>query len=256
MFSIAERDALRESLIESARTDERIVAAAITGSRALAEEDQWSDIDLAFAIGRSANRTDVIADWTRRMYDHGTVHHVDVVRGPAIYRVFLLANTLQVDIAFWPDSEFGAIAPSFRLLFGSAVDRQTASSASFEELAGMAWLYGLHARSSIARGRLWQAEFMISGMRDYVLALACLRHKLPAVYARGADRLPASVINTFVPTLIRSLDERELGRAFAAVCELLLNEVSAMDERLGNRLRVPVHELRDYGLAAEAASAR
>lgn len=255
MFSTAERDGLRESLIESARADDRIVAAAITGSRALGEEDEWSDIDLAFAIGRDANRSDVIADWTRRMYDHGTVHHVDVVRGPAIYRVFLLANTLQVDIAFWPDSEFGAIAPSFRLLFGSSNDRQTALSASFEEMTGMAWLYGLHARSSIARGRLWQAEFMISGMRDYVLALACLRHKLPSVYARGADRLPAIVINTFVPTLIRTLDERELGRAFAAVCELLFTEVNAVDERLGDRLRAPVYELRSYALATESASA-
>jgi hypothetical protein len=26
----------------------------------------------------------------------------------------------------------------------------------------MGWLYALHARSSIARGRVWQAEYMIS----------------------------------------------------------------------------------------------
>jgi hypothetical protein len=55
------------------------------------------------------------------------------------------------------------------------------------ELIGWAWLYGLHARSSIARARPWRAAYMISGMRDQLLALASLRHGLPAREARGSD---------------------------------------------------------------------
>jgi len=256
MFTTADRDALRETLIDAARADNRIVAAALTGSRALGQEDEWSDIDLAFALRPDADRSDVIDDWTARMYNHGAVHHVDVIRGPAVYRVFMLANTLQVDIAFWPESEFGAIAASFRLLFGSGNSRPSVPSSSFEELVGMAWLYGLHARSSIARGRVWQAEYMISGMRDYVMALACLRHGLPPVYARGADRLPAPIVNTFNTTLVRSLDERELGRAFATVCDLLLTEANASDIKLGDRLASPVSALRDFGLATERKDTR
>ncbi|HEY3186845.1 MAG TPA: hypothetical protein VGJ70_05195 [Solirubrobacteraceae bacterium] len=49
----------------------------------------------------------------------------------------------------------------------------------------MAWLYGLHARTSIVRGTLWQAEYMVSAARDHVLALAALRHGLPTAYGRG-----------------------------------------------------------------------
>lgn len=256
MFTTGDRESLREALIDAAHGDNRIVAAALTGSRALGQEDEWSDIDLAFALRRDADRSDVIDDWTARMYQHGAVHHVDVIRGPAIYRVFLLANTLQVDLAFWPQSEFGAIAPSFRLLFGSANNPPSAPSSSFEELVGLAWLYALHARSSIARGRGWQAEYMISGMRDYVLALACLRHGLPTVYARGADRLPAAILNAFNATLVRSLDERELRRAFAAACERLLTEVNAIDIKLGNSLAPPMNELRNYGLATERTGSR
>jgi hypothetical protein len=238
MFTTADRDALWESLIHEARADNRIVAAAITGSRALGQEDEWSDIDLAFAVGSDSDRRDVIADWTDRMYQHSAVHHVDVVRGPAIYRVFLLASTLQVDLAFWPQAEFGAIAPSFRLLFGAATSRPSAVDSPFEELVGMAWLYALHDRSSIARGRVWQAEFMISGMRDYALALACLRHGLPAVYARGADRLPESIANAFTRTLVRSLAEPELRRAFASVCDLLVTEVNTIDALIAAQ-RIP-----------------
>jgi hypothetical protein len=98
---------------------------------------------------------------------------MDVLSGATVYRVFVLASTLQVDIAFAPEAEFGAIAPTFRLIFGTAVDRAPAPAPGAAELIGLGWLYALHARSSIARGRAWQAEYMISGVRDHVLALAC-----------------------------------------------------------------------------------
>ena len=257
MFSKTYRDALRNSLIARTRDDERITAAALTGSASVDNEDEWSDIDLAMGVASGADQNQLIADWTSLMYrEHGAVHHTDVNRGAALFRVFLLGNTLQVDLAFWPEAEFGPIAPTFRMLFGSANNRPSAPSSSFEELVGMAWLYALHARSSIARGRVWQAECMISGMRDYVVALACLRHGLPTVYARGADRLPEAIANAFKTTLVHSLDERELRRAFAAVCDLLLTEVKAVDIKLGDRLASPLNELRDYGLAMEWAGTR
>jgi hypothetical protein len=66
-------------------------------------------------------------------------------------------------------------------MFGASKPSQTEELPSPSELIGMGWLYALHARSSIARGRVWQAEYMISGMRDQVLALACLRHRLPGL---------------------------------------------------------------------------
>lgn len=63
----------------------------------------------------------MLADWTVLMYrQHGALHHMDVLSGATVYRAFLLASTLQVDIAFAPEAEFGAIAPTFRLIFGTA----------------------------------------------------------------------------------------------------------------------------------------
>ena len=44
---------------------------------------------------------------------------------------------------------------------------------------------------------------MISGMRDQVLALACLRHGLPAREGRGMDGLPADVA-AVAPDMIRT----------------------------------------------------
>jgi hypothetical protein len=57
----------------------------------------------------------------------------------------------------------------------------------------MGWLYALHARSSIARGRALQALYMINGIRDQAVSLACLRHGLPPDQGRGADDLPGNV---------------------------------------------------------------
>ncbi len=186
----------------------------------------------------------MLADWTDRVYrDHAAVHHLDVTRGTTLYRVFLLASTLQVDLAFWSAAEFGAIAPTFRLLFGMAHERPTPPAPAAAELIGMGWLYALHARSSIARGRMWQAEYMISGMRDHVLALMCLRHGVPAVQGRGMDLLPSAIIAGLTGALVCSLDIDELRRAFGVISEALLGEIERVDAGLAVRLTGPLNEL-------------
>ncbi|MDP9362922.1 MAG: nucleotidyltransferase domain-containing protein [Chloroflexota bacterium] len=210
-------------MIEAARTDARITAAAVTGSAAIGAADRWSDIDLALGLDLATDRDRVVADWTERMYRTcGAVHHLDVFRESILYRVFLLASTLQVDLAFWPATEFGAIAPTFRLLFGIANERPTRPAPAAADLIGMGWLYALHARSTIARGRFWQVEYMVSGVRDQVLALACLRHELPAVQARGIDDLPPVATAAVAEALVRSLEATELRRAFGVVIDALI----------------------------------
>lgn len=244
MFSVDDRAALRDALIDAARRDARITGVALTGSSSTGAEDRWSDIDLAFGVATGANRAALIAEFTERMYGaHGAVHHTDVMAGAALFRVFLLRDTLQVDLAFWPETEFGAIASTFRLVSGTARERPAFPGPSADPLIGMAWLHALHARSCIARGRPWQAEYMISGVRDHVLALSCLRHGVAAVQGRGMDSLPASVTEPMAAALVRSLDEAELRRAFASACELLLGEIEAVDAELAARLAAPIREL-------------
>src|SRR5258708_8420814 len=153
---------------------------------------------------------------------HGAVHHVDVPFGAAVYRVFLLQSSLQVDLAFAPAAEFGARGPSFRLLFGVASELPHISPPVADSLIGLAWLYAIHARSCIARGKLWQGEYMVSGVRDDVLSLACLRHGLPAAQGRGTDRLPAEVTAPRFAGPAKRLHARELRRALRADCEALL----------------------------------
>lgn len=223
-----------------------MTAAAITGSASLGREDRWSDIDLALRVAETAEMKSVVADWTERMYrDHGAAHHLDVLRGATLFRVFLLANTLQVDIAFWADSEFGATAPTFRLLFGKANAKPQASPPAASTLIGTGWLYALHVRSSLERGRLWQAEYMLGHMREQVLALACLRHVLPTHEGRGLDDLPEVVTDPLRKTIPRSLAASELRRAFRVTCEMLWREIGRVDGELKARLRGPLEVLMD-----------
>lgn len=244
MFTRNERTALRDALVAAARADDRIDGAALTGSAARDAEDGWSDIDLAFGLAEGADQSAVIADWTAAMYTrHGAVAHLDVPRGSTIYRVFLLASTLQVDIAFAPVTEFGALAPTFRLLFGTAREVPAAAPPEAGGLVGMGWLYALHARSSIERGRGWQALYMIDGLRDQVVALACLRHNLPAHQARGVDGLPASVTEPLLGSLVGALDDDSLRRAFAVATEALLTEAAYVDPDLAARLAGPLRAM-------------
>jgi hypothetical protein len=244
MFTPQQRSALRDQLVAEARADDRITGLALTGSAALNAEDEWSDIDLYLSLAEGADQSAVLADWTARMYaDRGCVAHTDLrVRGTT-YRVFFLASTLQVDVAFAPAGEFGPLGPAFQVVFGQPLDQPSTSSPNAAGLIGMGWLYALHARSSIMRGRGWQAEYMISGLRDQVLMLACLRLDLPAGDGRGYHRLPPALLRPLEASLVRSIDPAELDRALGAAIQAFLGEVAAADEELASRLSAPLREL-------------
>jgi hypothetical protein len=128
-------------------------------------------------------------------------------------------------------------------VFGSASEPQPVAPETAENLIGYAWLYALHARSSIARGKFWQAEYMLSEMRNHVLALACVRRGLPAREGRGIDRLPAEVTTPFQDGLVRSLDANELLRAFRVVTSGLVREMRSFDQELTARLEPTLYDL-------------
>jgi hypothetical protein len=237
MFTCEERDRLRLDLLEYGARDQRISGGAITGSVAAGREDPWSDIDLAFGVSDAADVPSVLSDWTEYMYrQHLALHHVDVRSGAWIYRVFLLSSTLQVDLAFVAATEFRPLAPTFRLMFGKSNEPRQVPTSQPADIIGWAWLYALHARSSIARRNLWQAEYMVSGVRDHALALACLRHGLPTIYGRGFALLPSTVAAQFEDALVSKLDVAELSRAFRVVVQGLLGEIRCVDEELAGRL--------------------
>jgi hypothetical protein len=244
VFTPEERERLREALVAAAKADERISGVAITGSAARGALDRWSDIDLAFGIADPALLREVLLDWTGRMHSrHGAVHHFDVTRGTWIYRVFLLQSTLQVDLAFAPAADFGALSPTFRLVSGTAAEPAQSPPPAVDEMIGLGWLYALHSRSCIERGKVWQAEFMISAMRDQALALAAVRHGLPAAQGRGFDPLPSNVRSSFEGALVRSIDTHELKRAFRIATECLLTEIKHANPAVAIALEGPLTEL-------------
>jgi hypothetical protein len=211
--------------------------AAHLGSAALGQLDRWSDIDLALSLAPDADLNQVLVDWTARLYrDHGAVANHDVRRGDILYRVFLLDNTLQVDLSFWPTNELRAVGSKFSLIFGAAGEPISVTVPDSRDLIGMAWLYALHVRSSIGRSRLLQAEFMLSGMRDNVLALTCLRQGVAAVQGRGLDDLTEEQKGRAAECLARSLEPSELKRAFRLTADALFEEVRWADSGLATKL--------------------
>jgi predicted nucleotidyltransferase len=243
VFTVAERETIRGRLLDLARSDERVVSAAITGSRAAGTEDALSDIDLSFGIAEGVALHRVMSDWAALIeHEFDAVHHWDLPFGPTIFRIFLLPNGLQVDVAFTPAAEFGAYGPNFRTVFGDHVDREPPAPPASDQSVGFAWIYVLHARRCIERDKLWQAENMISAARDQVLAMACVRLGLPHTYGRGFDRLPDEVKASLEHALVRSLEPDELRRALRVVARAFLAEVRALDAELAERLSGPVEE--------------
>ena len=225
MFTVDFRDRVRDRVLTLAESDARVVAGAVVGSMALSPGDRWSDLDLTFAVADGTAISDVLRDWTDALVTElGAVTLFDLPSEASIYRVFLLPGCLQLDLSFTPASAFGARGPTFRLLFGSAVERPHVPEPDPHELFGYAVHHTLRARFCIERGRYWQAEYWISGVRDYGLSLACRRRDLPTRNGRGYDALPADVRDAFAGALVRSLERDELLRALAVAIAALLRE--------------------------------
>jgi hypothetical protein len=238
VFTVEQRDALREHLLQLAEEDERVVAGAAVGSLAVDSGDRFSDLDLTFGIADHVPIIEVLDDWTRTLIDaRDAVHLVDLERGPTIYRVFLLPDALQFDLSMTPAAQFRPAGPRFRLLFGetapddSEVPTPRAPGNLFiptpsvpHDLFGWGVIYALHARACIERGRVWQAEHYVGAVRDHALSLACLREGVTPVQARGYDDLSAETLARFEGAHVTAVEPEALRTAFAASGRALMRE--------------------------------
>jgi hypothetical protein len=258
MFTVEQRDALRDRMLRLADEDPRVVAGAIVGSFAVDAGDRYSDLDLTFGVGGDAFVGDVLDDWTRTLSDElDAVRLVDLERGPTMYRVFLLPHALQLDLSMTPAAAFRPAGPRFRLLFGDTAsdpspaptplpsgDLFIATPTVAEDIFGWGVIYALHARACIERGRAWQAEHYVSAVRDHGLSLACLREGVLAPQARGYDDLSAETLARFEHARTGALDPGSLRTALAACVRALTHEATearlpdarVVAERLGDLL--------------------
>jgi hypothetical protein len=228
MFTVEERDRVRDRVLELARSDERVVAAAIIGSFAEGRSDRWSDLDLTFGVV-DGRRDAVLEDWTATLVDElGARRLFDLPSGPSIYRVLLFPGSLQVDLSFTPASEFGPRGGAFEVVFGSVEKTgeppRPAFPASDADRFGLAVHHLVRVRICVERDRPWQAAYWLGEARDEIVVLACGRRGLPTSYGRGVDALPDEVRVLLEPTLVRSTDRTELLRALQATVELLAAE--------------------------------
>ena len=240
MFTLEQRDALRERVLELAQEDERVVAGAAVGSLAVdGGGDRFSDVDLTFAVADHVQVADVLDDWTRTLADElDAVPLTDLQRGPTTYRVFLLPDALQLDLSMTPTAQFRPAGPRFRLLFGETADDDApqtpgqpvagdlfiATPAVAGDIFGWGVIYALHSRVCIERGRLWQAEHYVGAVRDHALSLACLREGRPAVQARSYDDLSAETLARFQGAHVGAADAGALRAALAGSVLALTRE--------------------------------
>src|SRR5205814_8125216 len=85
VFTVEQRDALRERVLRLAEEDDRVVAGAAVGSLAVGGGDAFSDLDLTFAIADRVPVANVLDDWTRILEDElDAVRLIDLEAGPTV----------------------------------------------------------------------------------------------------------------------------------------------------------------------------
>lgn len=238
LFTPAEREGIRAALIDRAREDPAIAGAALVGSAARDAEDDWSDVDLVLQLAPGADESAVVREWTDVVGELSPVADTfDLIAGGVRYRVFLLESSLQIDVSFWPFEQFRATGAPFRLLFGTPAAATEPPAPDPDRFIGMGWLYALHARSAVARDRLWQATLMLDGLRDAVVALMCLRNGVPHAQGRGVDRLPADDRSKLASSRAARVGAAELELSRRELTRLLLEEIRRADDKRAERLR-------------------
>jgi hypothetical protein len=236
VFTVEQRDHVRDRVLALAEQDDRVVAGAVVGSLAMGGGDRFSDLDLTFAVADHVPVSQVLDDWSRMLAEQlQALRLADLRHRAATYRVFLLPDALQLDVSMAPAAAFRPGGPRFRLLFGATAAGEpdvpagpgllsVPVAAIAGDVFGWGVVYALHARACIERGRLWQAEHYVGAVRDHGLALACLSHGLPAVQARGYDDLPVEARARFDATHVGSTEAQPLRSALAASVRALLQE--------------------------------
>lgn len=243
MFSVADRSGVRATLVAWAEADPRIVGAALVGSAARGAQDQWSDIDLALQLAGDVDEGAVVEDWTHAIGDLGDLADtIDLFAGGVRYRVFLLQSSLQIDVSFWPNSQFRATGPGFEILFGEPNDPDVPGPVKVGDTIGMSWLYAIHARSAVARGRFWQASMMLDELRTTLIALKCVRAGLDPGH-REVDQLPPAELAELETSRAQIVTADALEESRRLLTRQLLAEIALHDSERWERLRAPLEEL-------------
>jgi hypothetical protein len=242
VFTVEQRERARARVLELAGSDDRVVAAAEIGALAGDAADRWSDVDLTFAIRDDEPALEVLDDWTRELASVlDAVRLFDLPAQSTIYRVFLLPGCLQVDLSVTPAADFRPRGVPFRLLAGRAGEPDPPAPPDAEHLVGLAVHHAVRGRICVERGRLWQAEYWISGVRDHALTLACLRRGLRTAHGRGFDDLSPDVLAELEGAVVRTLGREELLRALAVAAAAVAREAGTA--RLGPALEERLAEL-------------
>lgn len=232
MFRAVDRDGIRDALVERARAHPAVVGVALVGSAAGGREDEWSDVDLALQLAPDAEEPSVVEDWTRWIDEmFGVADHLDVFAdgGGVRFRVFLLSSSLQIDVAFWPFARFRGTEDGFRLLFGDPAPPTSPEPPDPAREIALGWLYALHGRSAVERGRLWQAVTMLDHLRDQIVVLMCLRQGVESWHGRGVDLLPTSDTDALAAVRAGEVTARALADSRSGLVRLLLREAARHD---------------------------
>ncbi len=248
MFTVQFREEVREKIISKAKSDSRIVSAAVIGSYTQGTVDRWSDIDLTFGVDEAFTITSLLSLWTDYVVKElAAIVLFDVQVGNTTYRVFILPGCLQVDLSFSPATEFGAMGPHFKLLYdrqnkkphGKQSEKPQTKQQPIQEMFGYMVHHILRARFCAERKKLRQAEFWISETRNYALKLACISRGLNADYGRGFDDLPNDILSSFKDAYVKELSKNEILRVIKVLITGLPNisdEIKELSANLNNIL--------------------
>lgn len=196
MPSLHTRAVVLDALLAFAKTHPAVAAAAKVGSTAVGFRDQHSDIDLAVGVHETHSPVAFLDDGAAFVSGDGLgfAPLLDIAYRDAVYRVFLRADGLQLDLSARPQTSFAPTTERFALCFGESRPPEPKVRPAADALVREAVLYLRLADVAVRRDRVRQAQYFLDHVRERAQTALCLKHGLAPFDGRGFDELPAEVL--------------------------------------------------------------
>ncbi len=233
-------------LLELLEARSEVVGVVLLGSGATGFKDRYSDLDLLVILDDSAIFAlayEKIKQPVLSLLE--VLFHFEIMRSSEeMLFVGMLANYLELDMTVvmqralvFRDAEYkilldrtGALPA---VLDDAFSETQTiAPRRAYLEIVERIWQPVLRCIAAIQRGETWRAIHMLETIREQIVILAGLNHKVHTRGYSGVDQLPEMFLVNLRHTLPTNTNAAALRRARRQAVQMFFAEATVLEDKL------------------------
>jgi predicted nucleotidyltransferase len=223
-----------------------VVGVVLLGSGATGFKDRYSDVDLLVILDDSAIFALAYEKIKQPMLAAlDVLFHFEIMRGSEeMLFVGMLADYLEVDMSIviqralvFRDADYKILLDRTGVLPAVLDDafsetQTIAPRRAYMEIVERIWQPVLRCIAAVQRGETWRAIHMLETIREQIVILAGLNHKINTRGYSGVDQLPEMFLVNLRHTLPNGTNPPALRRALRHAVQMFFAEATVLEDKL------------------------